>query len=47
MNYPGSYFHALKGDRVGYYSVRLTANVRVVFSWSDIGAADVDIEDYH
>ena len=47
MNYPGSYFHALKGDRAGYYSVRLTANVRVIFAWSDRGAADVDIEDYH
>ena len=29
MNYPGSYFHPLKGDRVGRYAVRLTANVRV------------------
>ena len=47
MNYPGAYFHSLKGDRVGRYSVRLTANVRVTFGWSDDGATDVDIEDYH
>lgn len=47
MNYPGSYFHPLKGDRRGRYSVRLTANVRVTFGWNDDGAADVDIEDYH
>ena len=47
MNYPGAYFHSLKGDRVGRYSVRLTANVRVTFGWTDDGAADVDIEDYH
>ena len=46
MNYPGSYFHPLKGDREGR-SVRLTANVRVTFGWDDDGAADVDIEDYH
>ena len=47
MNYPGSYFHSLSGDRAGRYSVRLTANVRVTFGWDDDGAADVDIEDYH
>ena len=47
MNYPGSYFHSLTGDRAGRYSVRLTANVRVTFGWDDVSAADVDIEDYH
>jgi len=47
MNYPGSYFHPLKGDRVGRYAVRLTANHRVTFGWNDDGAVDVDIEDYH
>ncbi len=47
MNYPGSYFHALKGKREGRYSVRLTANYRVTFGWDEDGAADVDIEDYH
>ena len=47
MNYPGSYFHSLSGDRVGRYSVRLTSNVRVTFGWDDEGATGVDIEDYH
>ena len=47
MNYPGSYFHPLKGDRARRYAVRLTANFRVTFRWDDDGAADVDIEDYH
>ena len=47
MNYPGSYFHPLKGDRAGRYAVRLTANMRVTFGWDDDGAADVDLEDYH
>ena len=47
MNYPGSYFHRLKGDRAGRYAVRLTGNFRVTFGWDDDGAADVDIEDYH
>ncbi len=47
VNYPGSYFHPLKGDRKGRYAVRLTANLRVTFGWDEDGAADVDIEDYH
>ena len=47
MNYPGAYFHSLKGNRAGCYSVRLTANVRVTFGWTDEGATDIDIEDYH
>ena len=47
MNYPGSYFHRLKGGQSDRYSVRLTANMRVTFGWNDHGAVDVDIEDYH
>ena len=47
MNYPGSYFHSLKGDRAGHFAVRLTANVRVTFGWSEDGATEVNIEDYH
>lgn len=47
MDYPGSYFHPLKGDRGSRYAVRLTANVRVTFGWDDEGASNVDIEDYH
>ena len=47
MKYPGSYFHALSGDRQGDYSVRLTGNYRVTFSWEDEFATHVDIEDYH
>ena len=47
MNYPGSYFHPLKGNREGRYSVGLTANYRVTFGWDEDGAMDVDIEDYH
>ena len=47
MNYPGSYFHPLRGGMEGRYSVRLTANYRVTFGWDEDGAVDVDIEDYH
>lgn len=47
MNYPGSHFHSLIGNRAGRYSVRLTASVRVTFGWDDDCAVDIDIEDYH
>lgn len=47
MNYPGSRFHALKGDQDGRFSVRLTGNWRVTFAWSGQDATDIDIEDYH
>ena len=47
MSYPGSYFHPLKGNREGRYSVRLTANYRVTFGWDEGGAVHVDIKDYH
>ena len=38
MNYPGSYFHPLKGGRAGRHAVRLTANYRVTFGWDEDGA---------
>ena len=47
MNYPGSYFHSLKGGKASRYAVRLTANYRVTFRWNEDSAVDVDIEDYH
>ena len=47
MNIPGLRFHRLQGDLAGRYSVRLTGNWRVTFSWSGQDATDIDIEDYH
>lgn len=47
MNVPGLYFHALKGDLAGFYSVRLTGNYRVIFRSEEDGFASVDIMDYH
>ena len=46
LNLPGFYFHSLTGDQKGRYSIRITANWRIAFSW-DQGATDVDLEDYH
>ena len=47
MNFPGSYFHMLRGDLAGFYSVRLTGNQRVIFAFEDDGFVNIDIVDYH
>ena len=47
MDIPGLNFHALKGDRRGRYSVLVSRNWRVTFSWRGKDATDVDMEDYH
>jgi toxin HigB-1 len=44
---PGNRLEALKGDRVGQYSIRINQQWRVCFRWSETGADDVEIVDYH
>ena len=44
---PGNRLEALKGDRVGQYSIRVNDQCRVCFVWTDIGPANVEIVDYH
>lgn len=43
----GNRFEELKGDRKGTYSIRVNDQWRITFRWSDGGADDVRIEDYH
>lgn len=45
MNLPGLFFHGLQNEET--FSVRVTGNWRITFSWDDNDAIDVDIEDYH
>ena len=47
MNLPGLYFHALKGQEKGRFSVRVTGNFRMTFGWDGEDAIDLDLEDYH
>jgi toxin HigB-1 len=47
MNVPGYYFHGLTGAQRGRYSVRVTANWRLTFSFDGQDAIDLDLEDYH
>jgi len=44
---PGNRLEALKGDRVGQYSIRINDQWRVCFRWTEAGAEDVEIVDYH
>lgn len=44
---PGNRLEALKGDRAGQYSIRINNQWRVCFRWTQAGAEDVEIVDYH
>jgi proteic killer suppression protein len=44
---PGNRLEALKGRRSGQHSIRVNDQWRVCFRWSDAGADDVEIVDYH
>lgn len=43
----GNRLEALSGDRLGQYSVRVNDQWRVCFRWTERGAEDVEIVDYH
>ena len=47
MNLPGSRWHELKGDRKGTWSITISGNWRLTFSFQGADAYDVDLEDYH
>lgn len=44
---PGNRLEALAGKLKGFHSIRINDQWRIVFRWSDGGAADVSIVDYH
>ena len=44
---PGNRLEALKGDRAGQHSIRVNDQFRVCFRWTDTGAEDVEIVNYH
>ena len=47
MNLPGYRLHRLKGDRKGTWSITVSGNWRLTFSFQDGDAFDVELEDYH
>jgi toxin HigB-1 len=44
---PGNRLERLKGNREGQHSIRINDQFRVCFQWSESGAEDVEIVDYH
>jgi proteic killer suppression protein len=44
---PGNHLEALKGDRKGQHSIRVNDQWRICFVWTDGGAENVEIVDYH
>jgi proteic killer suppression protein len=45
--HPGNRLEKLAGDRSGQYSIRINDQDRICFVWTDGGAKDVEITDYH
>jgi proteic killer suppression protein len=44
---PGNRLEALRGERRGQHSIRINAQWRLCFIWTDNGPCDVEIVDYH
>ena len=47
IDIPGFKFHPLKGDRIGEYSVSVTGNWRMIFSFVGQEAVHASLEDHH
>jgi proteic killer suppression protein len=44
---PGNRLEALRGDRAGQHSIRISDQWRICFRWESDGVYDVEIIDYH
>lgn len=44
---PGNRLEAMKGDRVGQFSIRINSQYRICFVWTAVGPDEVEIVDYH
>ena len=44
---PSHRLEALRGDRKGRYSIRINDRWRVCFVWTDQGAMEIEVTDYH
>ena len=44
---PSHRLEALKGDRKGQFSIRVNDRWRVCFVWTDRGAMEIEVTDYH
>ena len=44
---PSHHLKALSGDRKGQHSIRINDQWRVCFYWTEQGAMEIEITDYH
>ena len=44
---PSHHLEALRGDRAGQHSIRINDQWRVCFRWTEQGAVEIEITDYH
>jgi len=44
---PGNHLEALVDDRAGQHSIRINRQYRICFEWTEEGATNVEIVDYH
>ena len=47
MALPGYRLHPLKGDLLGFWSVTVSGNWRIIFRFEEGDVYDVDLTDYH
>ena len=47
VGFPNFGLHELKGDRTGYYAIKVSGNYRLTFRFENGGVYDLDYEDYH
>lgn len=47
MSPPGNRLKKLSRDRAGQHSIRINDQYRICFFWTDRGAEQVEITDYH
>ena len=47
LNTPGYRLHPLKGNLRGFWSIRVSANMRIIFRFEAGDVFDVDLTDYH
>ena len=47
LDWPGYRLHPMRGDLRGCWSLRVSANWRIIFRFVDGEAVDVDLMDYH
>ncbi len=47
LSLPGLHLEKLRRNREGQHSIRINDQYRICFRWTDLGAEDVEIVDYH